>query len=52
MRGSKAKKLRRLVYGDKPSNAKGRRYFRNMTGRIVCDVDRRTYQHAKRGVEE
>ena len=46
MRGIKAKRIRREVYGD--FSIRHRRYFRLESGMVVCDDRRRCYQRAKR----
>lgn len=49
MRGKKAKKLRRKIYGDDFSS-RFRKYFRsNQTGQILTDERRRAYQKLKKG---
>lgn len=47
MRGTKAKKIRRLVFGDLSTRARGRRYWRRPDGSLVC-LKRAEYQRAKR----
>jgi len=47
MRGAKAKRLRREVYGDHATNARGRNYARALDGSARADVLRQTYQLAK-----
>ncbi len=47
MRGTKAKRIRRLVYGDLSTKPAGRRYYRHPGGGLVC-LKRREYQRAKR----
>jgi hypothetical protein len=48
VRGKRAKKLRRKIYQDRVTSAKGRSYYRLDSGQIVCGQPRITYQHAKR----
>jgi hypothetical protein len=49
MRGAKAKKLRKMVYG-KDFSPKHREYYKlTATGQIVADDKRQSYQKAKRG---
>jgi len=57
MRGTKAKKLRKLVYGGKPTNAAGRKYFvakyEDTYGtQIFTDKARMLYQKAKEVFKE
>ena len=47
MRGSKAKRIRKEVYGDLCSKASERKYFVNNLGQIVSDGLRRRYQKMK-----
>ena len=48
MRGKKAKRLRKKVYGD--MSIRDTKYFRNnKTGQITADSMRTAYQHSKKG---
>lgn len=47
MRGTKAKRIRRAVFGDLSTKPAGRRYFRHLGRGLVC-LKRREYQRAKR----
>jgi len=48
MRGKKAKRLRKKVYGD--MSIRDTKYFRNnKTGQITADELRTAYQHSKKG---
>lgn len=47
MRGTKSKRLRRLVYGEGGAS-RLRSYFRLLSGTVVADSLRRAYQAAKR----
>jgi hypothetical protein len=49
LRGKKAKRLRRLLYGDYVSGPNGRRYqYNTATGQIVSDPLRQQYQRLKK----
>jgi hypothetical protein len=47
MRGTKAKRVRREVYGDLSTKPEGRKYYRIPTGQIRADRLRNIYQKAK-----
>lgn len=51
MNQKKARKLRKLVYGEDFSS-KFRKYYRKPNGQIVADEKRRLYQQLKCGVLE
>ena len=46
MRGVKAKRIRRAMYGDQAH--RNRRYQKLGNGQVVADQDRRMYQKAKK----
>ena len=51
MRGTKAKRLRRIVYGDRVAGAKGRTYAVGKSGGAeVVERERREYRWLKRGL--
>jgi len=49
MRGKRAKAIRRLVYGDRPTNRAGRIYHVAGSGQIFTDRLRMVYQKIKKG---
>jgi hypothetical protein len=48
MRGTKAKRLRKTIYG-KDFSPTYRKYYRTATGQIIADDKLQAYQKAKRG---
>jgi hypothetical protein len=51
MNGRISKKLRKMIYGDKPTNREGRKYSHIRDGNgvtIVCRGERASYQDAKK----
>jgi len=52
MNGKKAKRIRKLVFGDKPTNMAGRRHYMTPNGQIIASKTRMLYQKAKKVFKE